>query len=105
MEQYVDDREALSRVTLLEGVPFEKELIGLPFQQKKFQGGFRESKIMVPGQVDLLSDFRPRVDSRTSLNATSGVFTPRTTTPSSYYSPAAGISNLDGQAMVCILLN
>ena len=80
-------------------MPFEKELVTLPFQKKKFPGIFREGKIVLPGQIDLPSDFRPRVDSKTSLNAASGVFTPRTTTPSSVYSPLASIPNLDGAAM------
>ena len=51
LEQYLQDGEALPRVTLLEGVPFEKELIALPFRQKKFSGIFRENKIVIPGQV------------------------------------------------------
>ena len=96
----MDDQEALPRVTLLEGVPFEKELAGLPFQTKKFPAVFRDTKINT-GPVDLLSDFRPRMESRTAsgLNATSGVFTPRTSTPASVYSPYGGIANLDGASL------
>lgn len=86
----------MSRLTLLEGTPFEKELATLPFQTKKFPGIFRESKIVLPGQLDLLSDYRPRIDSRGTLNAGSDVFTPRTGTPGSVYSPPARTANLNG---------
>lgn len=83
---------------MLEGVPFEKELRVLPFRSKKFPGIFRENKIILPGQIDLLTgtESRGRVDSRNTLNANSGVFTPRTGTPASIYSPLGSITNLDG---------
>jgi len=35
LEQYTESGEALQRITLMEGVPFEKELAVLPFQTKK----------------------------------------------------------------------
>ncbi|KAH9827470.1 zinc finger protein [Teratosphaeria destructans] len=87
LEQFVNDPEANQRVTLLEGVPFEKELTVLPFRTVKFGDIFRDSKL-VTTMPDLLTGtaaaYRPRVDS-SGLSADSAVFTPRTGTP---YSPA-----------------
>ncbi|KAL6703536.1 hypothetical protein ACN47E_009561 [Coniothyrium glycines] len=45
LEQYYDKTEMLNKVVLLEGVPFEKELVTLPYSTKKFPGIFRETKI------------------------------------------------------------
>jgi hypothetical protein len=45
LEQCSDNPELLDKVVLLEGVPFEKELVPLPYSTKKFPGLFRESKI------------------------------------------------------------
>lgn len=101
LEQFTDCREAMSRVTLLEGVPFEKELAVLPFRTKKFTGIFRDTKL-VTGPVDLLTGnapIRPRMDSH-GLSATSEVFTPRTNSPfSPVYSPRSGIPQIDGQML------
>lgn len=36
-------------MVLLEGVPFEKELLPLPYGTKKFSGLFRDTKIVLPG--------------------------------------------------------
>jgi len=47
LEKYSDDATHLHRITLLEGVPFEKELNMLPFRTKKFLGIFRDTKITV----------------------------------------------------------
>lgn len=76
------DEAALQAVTLLEGVPFEKELAALPHNRTKFPGIFRDRKIEING-VDLLTDARSRHDSRSSFNPASGVFTPssRTSAP------------------------
>lgn len=102
LEQYADDKHALRRVTLLEGVPFEKELAVLPFDTVKFPGIFRDTKINVMGStLDLLTGqpLRPRVDTR-GLSATSDVFTPRSGSPFSPFSPPRnGIPQLDGQAV------
>ena len=87
LEQYVDETEIHPRLTMLEGVPFEKELQGLPFRTKKFPGIFRDLKIVVPGQVDLLTGPRARHDSRVALNASTVPFTPRSGTPASVYTP------------------
>lgn len=53
----------MSKVVLLEGVPFEKELLPLPYRTKKFPGVFRDSKIVawgnatfVPGQQRHVTD-------------------------------------------------
>lgn len=43
------DQTKVTKVTLLEGVPFEKELVMLPYNTKKFAGLFRETKINVIG--------------------------------------------------------
>ncbi|KAK1064030.1 hypothetical protein LTR33_012160 [Friedmanniomyces endolithicus] len=91
LEQYVESAEALQRVTLLEGVPFEKELAALPYSTAKFPTIFRDTKISIP-PVDLLAEpapFRPRIDSR-GLNAACEAFTPgrsNTNTPLSPYLP------------------
>ena len=39
----------MSKVVLLEGVPFEKELLPLPYATKKFPDIFRDSKVVVWG--------------------------------------------------------
>ncbi|PVI02961.1 hypothetical protein DM02DRAFT_558973 [Periconia macrospinosa] len=49
LEEYMTEDGYLSKVTLLEGVPFEKELLALPYRTKKFPGIFRDSKIIVQG--------------------------------------------------------
>ena len=92
----------MSRVTLLEGVPFEKELAALEYRTVKFPNLFRDKKLVAPGQqMDLLTGPHPRLDSSTPLNAASGVFTPCTNTPNTALSPLRSISslNLDGQTM------
>ncbi|KAH7139137.1 hypothetical protein B0J11DRAFT_516140 [Dendryphion nanum] len=48
LEDYTDDL-SISRVTLIGGVPFEKELIPLPFQKMVLSNIFRNAKILVPG--------------------------------------------------------
>lgn len=47
MEEYSDQPEIVSKVILLEGVPFEKELIPLPYSTQRFPGIFRDTKIVV----------------------------------------------------------
>ncbi|EMC98277.1 hypothetical protein BAUCODRAFT_419523 [Baudoinia panamericana UAMH 10762] len=95
LEQYTDCSQAAQRVTLLEGVPFEKELAGMPFPKLKYSGIFRETKINV-APPDSLTGMTRRVDSR-GLNAASSIFTPRTATPlSPYKTPSSGIPQLDG---------
>jgi hypothetical protein len=49
LEQCADRPEIVSKVVLVEGVPFEKELVPLPYTTKKFPGLFRESKIVLNG--------------------------------------------------------
>lgn len=49
LEEHATDRVYLERVTLLEGVPFEKELRGLPYPTKKFPAIFRDSKVNMWG--------------------------------------------------------
>lgn len=79
LEKQSFDVAALRDVTLLEGVPFEKELAELPHNKTKFPGLFRDTKINING-IDLLTDNnRSRHDSRSSFNPASGVFTPSQT--------------------------
>ncbi|KAF2011566.1 hypothetical protein BU24DRAFT_435970 [Aaosphaeria arxii CBS 175.79] len=45
LEAHASDPVAVPRVTLLEGVPFEKELVDLPYKTKKFSDLFRDTKL------------------------------------------------------------
>ncbi|KAL1654296.1 hypothetical protein SLS61_003303 [Didymella pomorum] len=49
LEECSDKPEIVSKVILLEGVPFEKELLPLPYRTKKFPGLFRDSKLVAFG--------------------------------------------------------
>ncbi|KAF9700746.1 hypothetical protein EKO04_002026 [Ascochyta lentis] len=49
LEACSDRMEIVSKVILLEGVPFEKELLPLPYGTKKFPDIFRDSKIVEGG--------------------------------------------------------
>jgi hypothetical protein len=49
LENYMMDTAYVAKVTLLEGVPFEKELVALPYKTKKFPTLFRETKIFLNG--------------------------------------------------------
>jgi hypothetical protein len=97
LEQYTEDQEAKGRVTLLEGVPFEKELAVLPFTKVKFSGIFRNSKINL-SQMDLLTGRPQRADSRVGLNGASDIFTPRSMTPV-FQSPFSSNANLPSAAV------
>ncbi|KAF2681628.1 hypothetical protein K458DRAFT_343184 [Lentithecium fluviatile CBS 122367] len=52
LEEYMTDAAYVAKVTLLEGVPFEKELVALPYKTKTFPGLFRDTKISVLGAQD-----------------------------------------------------
>ncbi|OCK93109.1 uncharacterized protein K441DRAFT_567191 [Cenococcum geophilum 1.58] len=56
LEELSTEQLYLDRITLLEGVPFEKELSALPFNTKKFETIFRSSKINV---FDVPNGFPP----------------------------------------------
>jgi hypothetical protein len=47
LESFTDRPDIVQRVVLLEGVPFEKELVPLPYPKHKFTGMFRESKLVL----------------------------------------------------------
>jgi hypothetical protein len=47
LEECMDKPNIVDKVVLLEGVPFEKELLALPYTTKKFPGLFRDFKIVV----------------------------------------------------------
>jgi hypothetical protein len=58
LEEVSDNSETVSKVVLLEGIPFEKELLGLPYNTKRFPNIFRDSKLVaspsntfVPGRL------------------------------------------------------
>ncbi|KAI5367687.1 hypothetical protein Slin15195_G028180 [Septoria linicola] len=92
LENYMGDDQDTGRVTLLGGVPFEKELAVLPFDKRTIPGLFRDTKISLA--FDLLSgNPRSRHDSKNVFNPASAMFTPppstRTPAPSTpMYSPA-----------------
>ena len=81
LEEYLGDDLKISKVTLLEGVPFEKELLGLPYRTKKFDGLFREMKLNVLGTAAVAS---PAVKSFNMLN---GLPTRLPPPPTSFDSP------------------
>ncbi|KAK4978371.1 hypothetical protein LTR66_010622 [Elasticomyces elasticus] len=98
LDEFSTNDEIKSRVTLLEGTPFEKKLATLQFDTTKFEGLFRNTKIDLHGK-DLLSDFPPFSTAslhqsnlqkvfrplspigsqKTSSTATSGPISPKTT--------------------------
>ncbi|KAF2024785.1 hypothetical protein EK21DRAFT_77906 [Setomelanomma holmii] len=47
LEEFSDRPEIVGKVVLLEGVPFERELIPLPYETTKFPGLFRDTKIIL----------------------------------------------------------
>ncbi|KAH9877815.1 hypothetical protein J1614_003032 [Plenodomus biglobosus] len=49
LEESSDKTELLNKVVLLEGVPFETELLSLPYSTKKFPDLFRDAKIFLRG--------------------------------------------------------
>jgi hypothetical protein len=49
LEECSDRPEVVQKVILLEGVPFEKELVDLPYDRKKIPGIFRDNKLVVWG--------------------------------------------------------
>ncbi|KAH7355776.1 hypothetical protein BKA66DRAFT_429513 [Pyrenochaeta sp. MPI-SDFR-AT-0127] len=59
LEECLDQAELLDKVVLLEGTPFEKELVPLPYNTKKFPGLFRESKIVPWGSNSFVSSQPP----------------------------------------------
>ncbi|KAG9190991.1 hypothetical protein G6011_09079 [Alternaria panax] len=75
LEECSDRLELVKKVILLEGIPFEKELVNLPYDTKKFPGIFRDTKIMVWGAPMYSGGLPPafvparRVDSNDSSKA------------------------------------
>lgn len=88
----MNNNDETGRVTLLGGVPFEKELDDLPFNKRTIPGLFRDTKLSL-APLDLLGDIsRGRHDSKNVFNPASAMFTPppstRTPAPSTpMYSP------------------
>ncbi|KAF2999696.1 hypothetical protein E8E13_002711 [Curvularia kusanoi] len=62
LEEVQDNPETVAKVILLEGVPFEKELLPLPYTTKRFANIFRDSKLVnpvntfVPGRFNHVHD-------------------------------------------------
>ncbi|WPB00610.1 uncharacterized protein RHO25_005230 [Cercospora beticola] len=92
LENFMNNNDETGRVTLLGGVPFEKELDDLPFNKQTIPGLFRDTKLSL-APLDLLGDIsRGRHDSKNVFNPASAMFTPppstRTPAPSTpMYSP------------------
>jgi hypothetical protein len=57
LEEEMQDSSLLSQITLLQGVPFEKEFETMPFPRAKFGNLFRDSKITI--HTNPLPAFRP----------------------------------------------
>ncbi|KAF2137547.1 uncharacterized protein K452DRAFT_278557 [Aplosporella prunicola CBS 121167] len=79
LEPLVTNPDLVPRVTLIEGVPFEKELAILPFETKKFDNLFRTQKINLYGNGT--SGFGPslllsNIAFRNPSSTTSGSTTP-----------------------------
>lgn len=81
------DMTKVSKVTLLEGVPFEKELLGLPYKNKKFDGLFRETKLCILGTPGLVGGIPPAVKNYNGLPA-------RLPPPTAFSSPTPSIRSL-----------
>lgn len=75
LERFTDREEIVKKVVLLEGVPFEKELLQLPYITKKFPGLFRDSKIVLS-----INPFVP-----------SGLYTPTPPATTKTYNVIAGL--------------
>lgn len=77
LENYVFDDFVFPRLTLLEGVPFEKEFDTVPFARQRFGTLFRNQKIVVPSTLPpwavLGSDFVP---ARNDIPVRNGNLTP-----------------------------
>ncbi|OWY52724.1 metal ion binding protein [Alternaria alternata] len=75
LEECSDRPELVNKIILLEGVPFEKELVNLPYDTKKFPGIFRDTKIVFWGAPIYSGGLPPafvparRVDSNDSSKA------------------------------------
>ncbi|KAF1357435.1 hypothetical protein EJ07DRAFT_128527 [Lizonia empirigonia] len=66
LEEVSDKTEIVSKVVLLEGVPFEKELLPLPYGRKKFSGVFRDSKIVAWGNNNFVPGSQRHITDRGS---------------------------------------
>ena len=59
LEECSDRPELVNKIILLEGVPFEKELVNLPYDTRKFPGIFRDTKVVVWGAGPMYSGGLP----------------------------------------------
>lgn len=82
LDECSDKAEIVSKVVLLEGVPFEKELLPLPYSAKKFPGIFRDSKLVALGAT-------AQPPPAGKLRQTSGIGTP--VAPSKVYDVSSGL--------------
>ncbi|TID19005.1 hypothetical protein E6O75_ATG06126 [Venturia nashicola] len=92
LENYVFDDFVVPRLTLLEGVPFEKEFDTVPFTRSKFGTLFRNQKILLPSTLPpwavLGRDFIP---ARNDIPARNGTMT-----------PSESVASLDGPAIASL---
>ncbi|RAR09965.1 ccch zinc finger domain-containing protein [Stemphylium lycopersici] len=78
-----------NKVILLEGVPFEKELVSLPYKTDKFPGIFRSTKLVVWGPGAVFSPF-PQSSTTAGVIETKGIlndFATSTGFPSRFPAP------------------
>ncbi|KAF2825693.1 hypothetical protein CC86DRAFT_34066 [Ophiobolus disseminans] len=68
LEECSDVPEVVTKTVLLEGVPFEKELVSLPYSTVKFPGIFREAKIVLQGAANPYSFGLPMTPTDTSTH-------------------------------------
>ncbi|KAF2190134.1 hypothetical protein K469DRAFT_657856 [Zopfia rhizophila CBS 207.26] len=61
LEDVITDPSYVHRITLLEGVPVEKELFALPFATKKLPGLFRDTKLYVWGAQPAIRGYTPPI--------------------------------------------
>lgn len=94
LEENAMDEVFVQRVTLLEGVPFEKELLGLPFKSKHFPEIFRNTKLVDYSQP---SSFQPRNGVTKSYSIYGGL-------PSRFPPPPSRQVSADGYLRVSVPL-
>ncbi|PSN66424.1 hypothetical protein BS50DRAFT_554718 [Corynespora cassiicola Philippines] len=73
LEDNVADPVYTSKVVLMEGVPFEKELVALPHRKKKFEGLFRDSKISFPSEASPVAGGSPVSSTPKNYNMIGGL--------------------------------
>ncbi|KAI9740005.1 MAG: hypothetical protein M1835_003166 [Candelina submexicana] len=94
LEELSADRQAVDRITLLEGVPFERELLLLQStfrKTAKFPALFRSSKITIPQAPPSQSGTLPGVLRANSQQAQPSAHTPSSWASAATFSPASSV--------------